>query len=88
MKPIRTFSRGAPFPIERVKFNPPNSWPENHIPHDSVMEHILKTDPNDILIPRYHFHPNEDGTLTPLSRACEIALAVAKVAGVKTFLLV
>lgn len=72
------------FPIVKVTFNPPGSWPEAELQHDSIMSQLAKATP-DLSIAKYHFHQNPDGTLTPLMRAHEWQLAVLKVSGRKTF---
>lgn len=72
------------FPLSRVRFNPPGAWPNAELRHDNVMT-TLRGLSSRLSIARYHFHLNEDGTITPHARAHEWQLAALLAMGRKTF---
>lgn len=71
------------FPLSRVKLNPPDTWPDDDLNHDGIMATITAA-LRPFRFARYHFHTNNDGTLTPLNRAYEWRIAVMIAAGRKT----
>lgn len=73
------------FPLSRVRFNPPETWAQNDLRHDMVMSRLESLNLSTHRIAWHHFHPNEDGTLTPLMRAHEWELAAMRAMGRKTF---
>lgn len=72
------------FPFARLRYNAPGAWPDADLRHEGIMNTIREAKASEALH-RYHFHTNEDGTLTPLSRAMEWHLATLQAMGRKTF---
>lgn len=72
------------FPLSRVRYNAPNAWPDADLMHVSIMDTLARLTPAHRFA-RYHFHLNEDGTITPLARATEWQLAAFRAMGRKTF---
>lgn len=83
-KPAKPHLFPRNFPFARLRYNAPGAWPDCDLRHDGIMETILGADPAHVF-PRYHFHINEDGTLTPLNRVYEWHLATLQAMGRKTF---
>jgi hypothetical protein len=54
-----------------IRFNPPGSWPNHELCHDIIMHALKSLNRDPVVVPRRQFHPNDDGTFTPLSRGLE-----------------